>query len=336
MRRKTFFIIIVLTFFIITQRKTYAEQVFHFDTQVTTRTSSLTSKPMFPFALPSGQSAVSLDGYVETKADSRFFSEALISLHVSTSSACPAKGEDLHDYPQINAHFPSITLAAIIVKQASIGVQRVPVHFRWVPPVPLNQCLFVVMDGSDFVGKPYMMKTHLTLTTNDTEKSIKPEIVGVLADEFLMSPQKHETAYKVYHVLRNMNLTGLYGNVAAVAVKGVVNRPPSGYWKAIHSVYILHNGCPQFPHDGMYTDNPELDKFIFDKETEKLASVTLYGMKSSSSNSPFAFHPEKAVELHPGDCVIHGVLSYGPPGPRDLPADGINTESQIGMEVMSP
>ncbi|MBO1359115.1 hypothetical protein J2D73_04800 [Acetobacter sacchari] len=289
---------------------------------------------MFPVLIPSGQAAVALDGYVETGANSKMFSEALISLHVSNTPSCPKSGQDLGDYPQINKQFPSYTLMAEIVKQASIGNQVVQVHMKWNPPIPLSKCLYIVMDGSDFVGNPYRMSAQLRLTTVNADERIRADIVGVLSDEFLMSPQRLETAYKVFHVIRDMELTELYGNVVAIAGEGAANRIPSGAWHVIHSVYIQRGGCPQFPTDGMYTDNQTLDKFIREKNTERLHSVTLHGLRNSHPNLPFYFAPVSPIALRVGDCVIHGVSASGPEGKKDLPDDGINTESQIGMEVV--
>ncbi|BCK75921.1 hypothetical protein EDC15_11917 [Acetobacter aceti NBRC 14818] len=304
------------------------------DASVTTVTKGLTRKPLYPFHISPGQSLVGIDGYVETVSPSEKFSEALISLHMATSPACPAPGEDIGDYAAINAHFPNITLAAPIVKQNAPDHQRVPVHIRLARPFPLKSCLFLILDGSDFTGKPYTMTAHLHVKTIPTQQPPEQfELTGVLSDEFLMSPQKHETAYKVYHVPKDRMIFSIDGNVAAVAGEGVVFRTPLHWWVVSHSVFLEHGGCPQFPHDGTYSDNPALDAFMFEPQTTTLHTAYLKGEGVSYPNTPFTLQPKDPILVRKGDCLIHGVRAMGADEPAGRPADGINTESQIFMEM---
>ncbi|WP_242013150.1 hypothetical protein [Acetobacter sicerae] len=304
------------------------------DASVTTVTKGLTRKPLYPFHVPPGQSLVGIDGYVETTSPSDHFSEALISLHMATSPACPGQGEDVGDYAAINAHFPNITLAAPIVKQNAPDHQRIPVHIHLARPFPLKSCLFLILDGSDFAVKSYTMRAHLHVTTTPTPQPPEPfELSGAMSDEFLMSPQKHETAYKVYHVPKDRMIFSIDGNVAAVAGPGVVFRTPLHWWVVSHSVFLEHGGCPQFPRDGTYTDNPALDAFMFQPQTTTLHTVYLKGEGVSYPNTPFTLQPKDPILVRKGDCLIHGVRAMGADEPGGRPADGINTESQIFMEM---
>ncbi|MFT8804488.1 MAG: hypothetical protein ABF876_00420 [Acetobacter aceti] len=304
------------------------------DASITTVTRGLTRKPLYPFHLPPGQSLVGISGYVETNSPSDHFSEALISLHMSTSAACPTHAQDVGDYPAINAHFPSVTLAAPIVKQNAPDHQRIPVNIHLAKPFPLTSCLFVILDGSDFAGKPYTMTAHLHVITTPTQPSPQRlELSGAMADEFLMSPQRHETAYRVYHAPQDTRILSIDGNVAAVTGPGSVFRAPLHWWVVSHSVFVEHGGCPQFPHDGTYSDNPALDAFMFEPQTTTLHTVYLKGDGISYPNSPFTLQPKDPILVHKGDCLIHGVRTMGADEPGGRPADGINTESQIFMEM---
>lgn len=317
-------------------KKNVANSTIIVDSTITTQTNRLTRKPLYPIIVPPGRSIEAISGYVRTYANTAHFSEALISLHMATSNRCPTQKQDVGDYQAINEYFPSTTLIAPIVKQAAIGAQIVPVQFQWKIPIPLPSCLFVILDGSDFSGHPYTMKAHFQIKTVPTVQHIHTDLLGVLGDEFLMSPQKRETAYKVFHIPQNMKLHFLFGNVAAIAGPGAVLRNPSGIWVAIHSVLLEHGGCSQFPHDGTYTDNSALDQFLTSPNTQLLHSVRLVGHKISSPNAPFIFQPDTPIPLKKGDCLIHGVRAIGPIAPPFLPADGINTESQINTQVSYP
>ncbi len=302
-----------------------------------TNTSSTFYKYLYSFPVPAGTNLAGFSGSASITSGSKYFSEALISVHyMPAGSACPSNGEVYSSYTDIYAKYPGLaSVADFILKQPVSGTVSTPTQFTFPVPLPATNCIVVILDGSILTyGGSFTMASNMVANfTTGTPPSPAPQVLG-LDDEFcfdlgwgcqLYDPNVSSTDafMRVSPVTSTSTLLALYGNLSDSAFSNTApyTPPPTGAWSMQNDYYIYHNcGLPAG------VSGPANYYASIPANAINLYSLAMQGTGMTVLQQP-VFKAFSNTVLVPGDCLIHLVKTNA--------NGGIDAEDQVFVQVQA-
>jgi hypothetical protein len=212
-------------------------------------------KYAFPIEAPSQFNFIGLSGHVAvSSAEAQTSYPALISIQNATSGNCPPPGSVWDTYDEMFSQYPAQSISNFIVKNVGPGRKEVPTNFTFPIKVPVQGCIYLVLDGSEpMEGKPITIESHMKLIY-DTEPPPSPAPYFIHLDHefcygqegcFLWtSDAKPENAFaKTIKIDTPLYLWSLSGNVSAQTFTHPWAGHPTGSWTSNFD-YYLYKDCP--------------------------------------------------------------------------------------------
>lgn len=296
---------------------------------------------LYPFKLATTSEYLGLSGSITLQsANPGKFSEALVSV-MTSPGACPTQGENFPtDYKELAKRYPGSTaLASYILKLSSEPSATLPVDFTLTVGVPVQPCVFVVLDGGFPSNSGVVTVTsNLTLHYHPGAPSAATSLVAI--DDELCFGQTwgcqlatlgtgNTVAFrKVVPITKQGDLLALVGNISDGAFTGgALAQPPQGTWSSDNDFYIYHNCTLSKGLSG-----PGNFFQLVPQDAQALARVHQSGTGSVVLQTPL-YQTFNDTTLVPGDCLVHLVRVSGDAG--KVLVGGVDAESQVRAVVSS-
>ncbi|MDO8657981.1 MAG: SdrD B-like domain-containing protein [Candidatus Levybacteria bacterium] len=293
-------------------------------------------KYLYSFPLPSPVNFVGLSGNASIDSSSPMFSEALITLVDLPSGNCPANGSVYNTYEEIYQQYPGVRIISqFILKNSISGSVQTPTEFTLPAGVPLNGCLFIMLDGGVPTGGTLKMTSNMIFKyTTDPPVSPTPYIIGFNGTEIcfgqnwgcqraIQNASEQNAFINITPVGTPLKLLSLFGNISDAAYTGTpYANPPTGNWNVINDFYI-YKECSQF-QTGL--SGPKDYYATIPSDAIHLLNVSMSGNGRAAVHQAVSKSFDNLI-LSPNDCFAYLIKANA--------NGGIGAESQV-MALVQP